>query len=81
MGVIIDTPYGSVVHTGDLKLDHVNGIPTPEEEVRFKQFEKERVLLLMTDSTNVERPGFSIPESTVNDTIERLVKDLPEGLF
>ncbi len=77
MGVIIDTPYGSVVHTGDLKLDHVNGIPTPEEEVRFKQFEKERVLLLMTDSTNVERPGFSIPESTVNDTIERLVKDLP----
>lgn len=77
MGVIIDTPYGSVVHTGDLKLDHVNGIPTQEEEERFKQFEKERVLLLMTDSTNVERPGFSIPESTVNNTIEKLVRDLP----
>jgi len=77
MGVIIDTPYGSVVHTGDLKLDHVDGVPTKEEEETFKQFEKENVLLLMMDSTNVERPGFSIPESTVNNTIEKLVKDVP----
>ncbi|MEK7140013.1 MAG: ribonuclease J [Patescibacteria group bacterium] len=77
MGVIIDTPYGSIVHTGDLKLDHVNGVPTEEEEARFKRFEKERVLLLMTDSTNVERPGFSIPESTVNIIIEKMVKEIP----
>lgn len=77
MGVIIDTPHGSIVHTGDLKLDHVNGIPVPAEEERFKQFDKENVLLLMTDSTNVERPGFSIPESTVNTTIEELIKKVP----
>jgi len=77
MGVIIDTPYGSIVHTGDLKLDHVNGVPTEEEEKTFKQFEKENILVLMADSTNVERPGFSIPESTVNDTLEKLIKDVP----
>ena len=75
MGVIIDTPEGSIVHTGDLKLDHVNGVPTKKEEETFKQFEKENVLLLMGDSTNVERPGFSIPESTVNNTIEKLIKE------
>jgi len=77
MGVIVDTPYGSIVHTGDLKLDHVDGVPTKKEEETFKQFEKENVLLLMTDSTNVERPGFSIPESIVNKTIEKLITDVP----
>ncbi len=75
MGVMIQTPEGGIVHTGDLKLEHEGGIPTQKEEDTFKMFEKEKVLLLMADSTNVERPGFSIPESTVNKTIEALVRD------
>lgn len=75
MGVIIETPYGSIVHTGDLKLDHVNGIPIKKEELEFKKFEKENVLLLMADSTNVERPGFSIPESIVYENIEKIIKN------
>lgn len=81
MGIIIQTPYGSIVHTGDLKLDHVDGVPTKEEEAEFKQFEKENVLLLMADSTNVERPGFSIPESTVYKNIDKIIRDTPERLI
>lgn len=75
MGVIVDTPHGSIVHTGDLKLDHVDGVPTESEEHEFKIFEKEKVLLLMADSTNVELPGFSIPEKTVHKNIEQIIKN------
>lgn len=76
MGVIIETPYGSIVHTGDLKLDHVNGVPTEEEESEWDtKFKNEKVLLLMADSTNVENPGFSIPEKTVHKNIEEIIKN------
>ncbi|MBI2109259.1 MAG: ribonuclease J [Parcubacteria group bacterium] len=81
MGLIIETPYGSIVHTGDLKLDHINGIPTEHEEEQFAQFKKETVLLLMADSTNVERPGFSIPESTVHKNLEEIIKNATGRLF
>jgi ribonuclease J len=76
MGVVIQTPFGSVVHTGDLKLDHVEGIPTEAEEAEYDRvFKNEKVLLLMADSTNVENPGFSIPEKTVHKNIEEIIKN------
>jgi ribonuclease J len=75
MGIIVETPYGDIVHTGDLKLDHREGIPTDEEESEFKKFDKRNVLLLMADSTNVERPGFSIPEHTVFQNIDQIIKE------
>ncbi len=76
MGVIIDTPYGSIVHTGDLKLDHIDGIPTEDEEAEYDRvFKNRKVLLLMADSTNVENPGFSIPEKTVHKNIEDIIKN------
>ena len=76
MGIIIETPLGSIVHTGDLKLDHVNGIPTEEEEAEYdRAFKGEKVLLLMADSTNVENPGFSIPEKVVHKNIEEIIKN------
>lgn len=76
MGVIIQTPFGSIVHTGDLKLDHVDGVPTDEENEEFdKKFKNEKVLLLMADSTNVENPGFSMPEKTVHKNIEEIIKN------
>jgi len=76
MGVIIETPYGSIVHTGDLKLDHDNGVPTENEEAEYdRAFKNENVLLLMADSTNVENPGFSIAEKVVHKNIEEIIKN------
>ncbi|MBI2611018.1 ribonuclease J [Candidatus Kaiserbacteria bacterium] len=75
MGIIIETPWGDVVFTGDIKLDHENGEPTEEEHQEFSIFKKRNVLLLLMDSTNVWQPGFSIPESTVYRTLEGIVKD------
>lgn len=76
MGVIIETPVGSIVHTGDLKLDHVDGVPTEQEVEEYeKSFKNQKVLLLMADSTNVENPGFSIPEKKVHANIEEIIKN------
>ena len=82
MGVIVQTPFGSIVHTGDLKLDHVDGVPTAHEEEEYdKKFGKENVLMLMADSTNVENPGFSMPEKTVHKNIEEIIKNVKGRLI
>lgn len=80
MGVIIETPHGLLVFTGDLKLDHVDGIPTEREEKEFAYFKDKKVLFLAADSTNVERPGFSIPESVVTKNMDEIIKTTPGRL-
>ncbi len=75
MGVIIETPYGDIVHTGDLRLDHDDGIPTPAEIERYELFKGRKVLCLLTDSTNCENPGFSISDRVVFDNIRKIVRD------
>ena len=75
MGIIIDTPYGAIVAPGDYKLDHEGGIPTEAEEKEYALFEKENVLLLLLDSTNVDQPGFSTPESLVHLGLEQIIQN------
>ncbi len=75
MGIIIETPYGDVVFTGDIKLNHLNGEPSDEEKREFSIFKNRKVLALLMDSTNVWQPGFSIPESVVYKTLEKIIKD------
>ena len=73
MGVMIQTKEGSIVFTGDLKLEHKNGVPAEHEEVEFSKFKDEKILCLLADSTNAERPGWSIPESEVTKNIENIM--------
>jgi len=75
MGIIIQTPYGSIVTPGDIKLDHNDGIPTEAEEKEFGRFKNEKVLLLMMDSTNVDNPGFSTPERLVHESLDNIIKN------
>jgi ribonuclease J len=75
MGIIIETPYGDVVFTGDIKLNHDNGEPSDEEKREFGIFKDRNVLALLMDSTNVWQPGFSIPERNVYETLEKIVRD------
>ena len=75
MGIIFETPYGDIVHTGDLRLDHVDGKVSEIEEEIFNHFKKRNVLALLTDSTNAENPGFSISEKLVYKNIEEIIKN------
>lgn len=74
MGIVVETPYGSIVTPGDYKLDQVDGLVSDEEEKEYAFFDKEKVLLLLTDSTNVENEGFSLPESKVHEGLDKLIK-------
>lgn len=73
MGIIIETPYGDVVITGDIKLDQENGVVAEAEEKEFALFKDRNVLMLLMDSTNIERAGWSIPERTVYKTLEQII--------
>ncbi len=75
MGIVIETPWGDVVFTGDIKLNHENGEASDEEKREFGMFKDRKVLVLLMDSTNVWQPGWSIPESNVYRTLEELVKN------
>ncbi|MDO9509152.1 MAG: ribonuclease J [Thermovirgaceae bacterium] len=74
VGLGIQTPVGTVVHTGDFKLD-----PTPidgriTDYSTFARFGSEGVLLMLSDSTNVERSGFTQSERVIGRTLERLLR-------
>ena len=76
MGIIVRTPHGNIVHTGDLKLDHIDGVPSEREIKNFSVFKDMNTLLLMTDSTNCENPGFSISDKLVFENIENTIKNV-----
>ena len=75
MGIIFETPYGDIVHTGDLRLDHDEGKVSEIEEDIYASFKNRNVLALLTDSTNAENPGFSISEKVVYRNIEEIIKN------
>ncbi len=81
MGVSIQSPYGNVVITGDLKLDHENGEPMDHEKKKWGELGKDNNLLFIADSTNAERDGFSIPERRVHETLEGIVKTVSGRLI
>jgi ribonuclease J len=81
VALAIHTPLGVVIHTGDFKVD-----PTPTDNRlfdlhAFAQYGKEGVLLLMQDSTNIERRGYTPSERAVRRKFDEIFATAPRGLF
>ncbi|KYH28314.1 MULTISPECIES: ribonuclease J [Clostridium] len=70
--IAVHTPVGTLLHTGDFKVDYtpIDGLVMDLE--RISTLGKEGILLLMADSTNVERPGHSISEKSIGETLTRI---------
>ena len=68
----IYSPAGTVIHTGDFKVDYTPVFGDAIDLQRFAEIGKKGVLALMCDSTNAERPGFTMSERTVGKTFEQL---------
>jgi ribonuclease J len=73
VGLIIHTPQGIVVHSGDFKLDHTPVLGEFTNFTRLASLGTKGVLLLLSDSTYVELPGYTPSERVVTDTLDRVI--------
>jgi len=71
----IFTPAGIIFHTGDFKVDYTPVFGEPIDLQRIGEIGKKGVLALLCDSTNVERPGYTMSESTVGKTFDSIFSD------
>lgn len=73
MGLIIGTPLGIVVHSGDFKIDYTPVIGKPTDLSRLAQLGAKGVLLLLSDSTYVELPGYTPSEKVVSGVLDSII--------
>ena len=79
VALAITTPVGVVVHTGDFKIDYTPIDGDVMDLHRFAELGKEGVLLLLSDSTNAERKGFTMSESSVGGVFDDIFSDTPDN--
>lgn len=71
----IHTPIGTVLHTGDFKIDYTPIDGKVMDLNRIAKLGQEGILLLMADSTNVERAGHSLSEKIIGETLNRIISN------
>src|SRR3990167_270293 len=80
-GVIIETPYGDIIDTGDVRVENENGVPAEKEIEQYKMFKDRNILLFMMDSTGIDKAGFSPSEASILKNIDAMIKDAPGRLI
>jgi len=74
-GFIIKTPLGNIVHTSDFKFDSDPVNEPPTDFKRLEQIGNQKILLLMSDSTNAEQPNHSLSEKNIMENLDQIFKD------
>jgi ribonuclease J len=77
VGLVINTPLGKIVHTGDFKLDPTPVDGRPTDFKRLAKLTEDGVLALLSDSTNADRPGRTPSDQVVGKTLEPLFWSAP----
>ena len=77
VGLIIHTPVGIIVHSGDFKLDYTPVSGKPTDLSRLAQLGAQGVLLLLSDSTYAELPGYTPSEKVVGEALDHIMADAP----
>ncbi len=80
-GVIIETPYGDIIDTGDVRVENENGVVAEKEVEQYKMFKDRNILLFMMDSTGIDKAGFSPSEASILKNIDAMIKDAPGRLI
>ena len=73
MGIAVETKHGDIVITGDIKLVHEEGKVVVEERASWEKVGMNKNLLLLCDSTNADREGFSASEERVYETLDNII--------
>jgi ribonuclease J len=79
VGLVIDTPVGAVVHTGDYKLDATPAGGRTTDLARLRHLTPKGVLALLGDSTNADKPGRTPTEALVTEELDRLFAEANQG--
>ena len=74
-GLIIHTPQGIVVHSGDFKIDYTPAVGEPTNFSQLAVLGAKDVLLLLSDSTYIELSGYTPSEMVVRDTLDRIISE------
>jgi len=77
VGLIIHTPVGIVIHSGDFKLDYTPVDSKPTDLSRLAQLGGQGVLALLSDSTYAELPGYTPSERVVGETLDQVIANAP----
>jgi ribonuclease J len=77
VGLVVHTPQGVLVHSGDFKIDQTPVTGTAMDLNRFAHYGEAGVLALLSDSTNAERPGYTLSEREIGITLEGLIREAP----
>ncbi len=75
VGFVVRTPQGYLVHSGDFKIDQTPVTGTAMDLNRFAHYGETGVLALLSDSTNAERPGYTLSEREIGITLEGLIRE------
>lgn len=75
VGIVVKTPYGSIVHSSDFKFDYNPSDDQPIDLSRISKIGKDGVLLAMVDSTNAMKAGQTISESVIEDSLTKIIKE------
>ncbi|NLC37903.1 MAG: ribonuclease J [Clostridia bacterium] len=81
VGLAVHTPVGTVVHTGDFKFDQTPVDGEVTDFYKFAQLGEKGVLVLMSDSTNVERAGYTFSEKSVGLSLEEIFSQARERII
>ena len=77
VGIVIHTPIGTVVHTGDYKFDHTPIDGRAADFGTLARIGNDGVLVMMGDSTRVEVPGYTPSERVINDSLDKIFANAP----
>lgn len=75
VGLAVHTPVGTILHTGDFKLDQTPVDGQVTDFARIAELGKKGVLVMLSDSTNVERPGYTFSERAVGDAFDEIFRN------
>jgi len=75
IGLAIETPEGRIIHTGDFKISHPRMSDMGTDIDAFARYGQQGVLALLSDSTNVEKEGFTISDREIGDRLASIVAD------
>ncbi len=81
VAIALHTPIGTIVHTGDFKLDQTPVDGQRTDFARFAELGDKGVLVMLADSTNAERPGYTQSEKTVGATFDEVFRTAPSRII